>query len=424
MAYTFVRDGVIYVRWKNVPGRTPKWPTTTEDPETGRPWKSEKRAKEWGGEQEVKAKLGLLDEPEPEEDTQGAGVTVEEWFARWWHGLDVGLKTKDGYEYAFRVYVLPEWGKWQLTDITTSQINAWEQRLISAGYKRGGVPAHARAALCTLLGDAVTEGLIGSNPALRQRNRGRRSGVRHPEGEKVWATPLDTILVAERAAILSGRDDEFILTNLIGWTGMRWGETIGLRRDFVLPGRLRIDWQLALLNGRWYVLPPKDDSHRLIDTPPFLQALLNRQVAARPEQRCTCQPEQIERQVEQPCPGGGFVFLGGNGGHLRNSNFARRYFNPAADGRYPSSSGQRLPDGVPVLVALAAPWPGTPIPAWPRAVAGQLYTPPAGRGKRRRHRTESRGAPGKTSPRWPSMRSVRQGRRCTRLPLPATSDRS
>jgi integrase len=383
MAYTFVRDGVIYVRWKNSPGRTPKWPTTTENTDTGRPFATEREAKRWGGEQEVKAKLGLLDEPEPEEPPAD-GVTVGEWFARWWLGLDVGIRSRGNYSYYFRVYVLPEWQDWKLADITASEVNGWEQRLIAAGYKRGGVPAHARAALCTLLGDAVTERLLGSNPAVRQRNRGRRSGIRPPEDDKVWSTPLDTILVAERAALLSGRDDEFVLATLIGWTGLRWGEAAGLQRSFVSPGRIRVDWQMEEIGGRWYLLPPKDDSHRTLDSPRFLQQLLDRQAQARAEQRCGCEPHRIDGQQEQPCQGGGYMFLGPKGAHLSNSRFARSYFNPAADGRYPTSSGSRTVAGKPVLVDVAETWPGVPVPAWPRAVPGVRFEPPAGRGYQRR----------------------------------------
>jgi integrase len=383
LAYTFVRNGLIYVRWRHAPGRTPKWPSTTEDPETGLPWKSEKRAKEWGEEQEVKAKLGLLDEPQDEPEN-GGGMTVTEWFARWWRGLDVGLKTRSTYEYACRVYVLPEWGDWRLTDITASEVNAWEQRLIAAGYERGGVPTRARAALTTLLGDAVTEGLIGSNPAARQRGRGRRSGVRPPEDEKVWSTPLDGLLVAERAAILSGRDDEFVLTLLLAFTGMRLGEALGLQRKYVKLRSLRVDWQLQRVGKIWYMLPPKDDSHRDIDLPRFLEELLARQIAAHPDQRCPCKPRKIEGQPEQPCQGGGFVFLGPKGAHLAAKNYTQRFFNPAADGRYMTPSGVRTPDGKPVLVDASAGWPGLPLPAWPRAVPGEPYTPPPARAYQRR----------------------------------------
>lgn len=388
MAYTFVRDGVIYVRWKNAPDRRPKWPATTEDPETGMPWRSEKRAKEWGNQQEVKAKLGLLDDPEEDaEETEAEAsrsMTVTEWFAQWWRGLDVGLKTKGTYEYEFRAYVLPEWGDWRLADITASEVNAWEQRLIAAGYKRGGVPAHARAALTTLLGDAVTEGLLPSNPATRQRGRGRRSGVRPPEEEKVWSNPLEGLLVAERAAVLSGRDDEFVLTLLLAFTGMRLGEALGLQRKYVKLRKLRVDWQLQLDGKVWYMQPPKDDSHRDIDLPRFLEELLARQIAADPERRCPCKPRKIEGQPEQPCQGGGFLFLGPKGAHLEDSKWAQRYFNPAADGRYTSPKGQRSPTTKPVLVDAGGVWPGVPLPAWPRAVPGRPFEPPPARGSERR----------------------------------------
>jgi hypothetical protein len=38
--------------------------------------------------------------------------------------------------------------------------------------------------------------------------------------------------VAERAALLSGQDDDFVMLTLIAYAGMRWGETIGLEREF------------------------------------------------------------------------------------------------------------------------------------------------------------------------------------------------
>jgi hypothetical protein len=65
----------------------------------------------------------------------------------------------------------------------------------------------ARAVLCTMLGDAVAAKppLIPYNPAIRPRNRGRRTGRKLDRGpQRVWATPLQTLLVAERAALLSG----------------------------------------------------------------------------------------------------------------------------------------------------------------------------------------------------------------------------
>jgi hypothetical protein len=56
--------------------------------------------------------------------------------------------------------------------------------------------------------------MVATNVAVKRRGRGRKRArraiaVRGPE--KVWATPLQTLLLAERCALLSGRDDDFVL---------------------------------------------------------------------------------------------------------------------------------------------------------------------------------------------------------------------
>jgi hypothetical protein len=101
----------------------------------------------------------------------------------------------------------------------------------------------------------------------------------------MWATPLEVLLLAEQAALLSGRDEEFTMLLTIGYTGMRWGETIGLERGLLLPQLVNVEWQLREIRGRFHRLPPKDDSYRStnwtpnlpVDLPPFLAGLLSGQ---------------------------------------------------------------------------------------------------------------------------------------------------
>jgi len=50
-------------------------------------------------------------------------------------------------------------------------------------------------------------------------------------------------------ASLSGRDDEFAAVVLKGHTGMRWGEIVGLERNFVRPASVRVEWQLYELDS-------------------------------------------------------------------------------------------------------------------------------------------------------------------------------
>jgi hypothetical protein len=35
----------------------------------------------------------------------------------------------------------------------------------------------------------------------------------------------------------------------IGYTGLRWGEAIGLERDFVRGSEMDVEWQLREING-------------------------------------------------------------------------------------------------------------------------------------------------------------------------------
>ena len=88
--------------------------------------------------------------------------------------------------------------------------------------------------------------------------------------------------------------------------------------------------------------------------PPFLDELLARQ-------------SRTIRASHAPAPAehggtGRYVFLGPDGGHYRRSNYARRVFRPACDGRYDASP----PPGR-LVIADATTWPGTPIAAWPPA---------------------------------------------------------
>ncbi|MFG2016163.1 hypothetical protein [Actinomadura geliboluensis] len=217
--------------------------------------------------------------------------------------------------------------------------------------------------------------MVASNVVVKRRGRGRKRArraiaVRGPE--KVWATPLQTLLLAERCALLSGRDDDFVLIVLTAYTGMRWGEVHGLERPACRLDRLQVDWQLRELAGRLEMVPPKDDSHRPVDLPPFLAGLVSEQ-SVRSQGRCACPGRTPE------CGGRGqYLFLSPDGAHHRRSNYARRMFQPGADGRYPKGNRQT---GKRVLVDTTE-WPGVPLPAWPDAVPGQPFHPPRGKGIR------------------------------------------
>jgi integrase len=349
-----------------------KLPSGLDTSESG--FKTKAAALAWGRDQESAIRGGRWTDP------NAGSITVSEWIERWLAFQDVGISTEVNREYMIRRFIRPAWGDLPLYSLSTEEITKWEQRLPAAASVSRRTAFDARSLLGTILGDAVAAKppLIPYNPALRPRNRGRRTGRRlQRTPQRVWATSLETLLLAERAALLSGRDDEFTMVVTIGYTGLRWGETIGLERDFVIGAELHVEWQLREINGTFYRLPPKDDSYRSpawepclpVDLPKFLAQLLAQQAKAQPREECAC--------LSQHGGTGRYLFLGPDRGHYRRSNYARRVFRPAADGRYEPASGKpgRL------VIADTTTWPGVPIAAWPPAPSTTSdYIPPAGRG--------------------------------------------
>ncbi|MFD0851394.1 hypothetical protein ACFQ07_04150, partial [Actinomadura adrarensis] len=128
--------------------------------------------------------------------------------------------------------------------------------------------------------------------------------------------------LAERCALLSRRDDDFVMVVLTAYAGMRWGEVLGLERPACRLDRIQIDWQLRELRG-------KDDSYRHVDLPTVPDGA--GVGAERPDPRSVL--------LHRACPGvrrdGSVPVSHPERGHHRWSTYARRVFQPAADGRYP-----------------------------------------------------------------------------------------
>src|SRR5262249_41065606 len=151
-----------------------------------------------------------------------------------------------------RRFIGPQWGSRELGSITSEEINSWEKAIPANYGVSRRTASDARSLLCTILGDAVAAKppLLTYNPALRQRNHGRRTGRKLAHSpQRAWVTPLQALLLAERAALVSGQASDFTLIVTIGYTGLRWGETIGLEHPFLMPGAIHVEWQLREING-------------------------------------------------------------------------------------------------------------------------------------------------------------------------------
>lgn len=314
-------------------------------------------------------------------DPRAGQITLTDWVNEWFPAQDLEPSTLANYRYAIEVHILPEFGHRALRSITAEEVARWEMAIITRGYARR-TARDARTTLTTVFGDAVPR-YVQVNPAQRRRGKGRKGQRRIQRAEhveKVWPTPLQALLVAERCAALSGRDEDFLMVITSAYTGMRWSEIVGLETRYVVGEKLDVQWKLYELGGRFYKGRPKDGSIRAADLPPFLAQLLGLHIREHKGRRCTC---RMVHDSDGPgpgnkwCTGAAYVFLSPGGTHYRRSSYAERYFRPAADGWYPERAHR---SARPVLVDANGPCPGLPLPAWPAAVTGETFVPPTGRG--------------------------------------------
>jgi integrase len=342
-----------------------------------------------------------------------------EYASRWYEAQDLAASTLQNYRRHIEEHLLPTFENMAIASISATDIAAWEKQERAVPYAASSIRTW-RATLHLILADAVEEGLRDSNPAAKRRGRGRRDGRSRNRGpEKVVTTALGILLIAERVALLSGRDDEFVAVVLKGYTGMRWGELVGLETQYVRPTGVRVEWQLYELDtGELHRCPPKADSRRTIDAPDWLTGLLSDHIARTQPRACRCHglkyvfrghrsangaarqpgpklvdvarragvstgtvsavlnrpesvPETTRVKVQAAVSELGYVRGGSSGelaAHWRRNGFATWLFHPAATGWYPKKAPQEARP-VPIL---ADPWPG--VPARGRNAAGRADT--------------------------------------------------
>ena len=335
-------------------------------------------------------------------------MTFGEYANHWYAGQDLAASTMQNYRRHIEEHLLPTFEDMAIADIRSTDVAAWEKAERAVPYAASSVKTW-HGTLHLILADAVEEGYCESNPATKRRGRGKRAGRSRSRGpEKAVTTATGVLLIAERIALLSGRDDEFVATALMGFTGMRWGEVVGLETEFVRSASVRVEWQLYELDtGELHRCPPKDDSHRSIDVPEWLARLVSNHVARTGPTPCRChgmsyvfrghrapngsarsvgprlidvarradvaagtvsavlnRPEAVAEstrvRVMAAIEDLGYVRGGAVGelaAHWRRNGFATWLFQPAVTGWYP----RKAPSPARPVPVLGDPWPGVPV---------------------------------------------------------------
>lgn len=278
-----------------------------------------KAAEAYGDEQEADIRRGVWKDPER------GNLLFSQWAERWISAQDVSDLTMERYRSRLRVHLVPAWGDKALNQIKPSEVETWAKTLSA------GTEPTVRSQLSTMLEDAVYEGLIDFNPAQKRKRRGRYK--RRMGSEKVWVYEADVLRVANNLRVLRG-EWAFVLAVLAAFTGMRWGELVGLKREFVWldRGAVRVEWQLVEHDdGTFEEKPPKYESRRTLLIPPFLVAILRDFLETLPEEQ-------------------EHLFLGAKGAHPRRSSFGSLAFAPAVNGRGVTYNGSKVrTPGVPAV---------------------------------------------------------------------------
>lgn len=305
-------------KYKAPPGHTPEWLT-----EPG--FATKKLAIEWGQEQERLIKAGVWIDQAKRSTTFGEFAPIF-MASRRKRGRTGGTRWD-----RLDNHILPRWKDTPMQAITWFDVDSWQQTMTIEDVSRG----HCVSLMSTIMTGAVDAGYLTVNPLFgRRRTRDTSGDAARPKARKIkrdgGVRPEDVIRIAERLGPTRG-----IHVLATAFTGMNWGEGLGLHRANTLLWRreqwgagefacqvLRVaeeyaEYQQRDERGRkkGYVLqlePTKNEWRtRDIDVPPFLARLLHWHLQDSPHER---------------------TFATDSGKPWRRGNWART-FRPACDGR-------------------------------------------------------------------------------------------
>ncbi|MFG3488483.1 hypothetical protein [Streptomyces sp. NPDC047972] len=306
-----------------------KKPDGTKGTASGFPTK--KTAEDWGNAQEAAIRAGRWVDPSLMQRTFGS------WAREWMQGqAPRGTTTTRRWD-RLEADIFPKWENVPMAQITWYDAESWANSLTIDDVS----VTHALSLMSSILNGAVDAKHLLVNPLAGRRRRRTAAAkealqAKEEAKENQYAPPEVVLQLARRAGPLDGMH---ILT--VAFTGLRWGESIGLHRDNTLLTRsehydgaqfecpvLRVveevaEYQERLPDGTKGPLvvalePVKTkESNRRIDVPPFLADLLR---------------QHMERtQTPQ-------LFMTRSGAFWRRGNFGRQVMKPVSGGKKPAAA--------------------------------------------------------------------------------------
>lgn len=234
---------------------------------------------------------------DPVAGKMSVGAAAEQWASGLAH---LKPSTAERYRRVVQRQVIPKWGSWQLSKVSSSDVSAWLGELTDSGLSAGTV-RKAHLVLSMVFDAAVEDRRIGRNPA---------KGVRLPRQVRDEARFLSA---QELRRLVDAAGDEGLHIAVLGLTGLRFGEFAALRVSCldVERRRLKVFESVSVVGSELVWSTTKTHKSRSVPVPPSLVDAL--------AQRC------------QGRDGDELMFTSPMGEAIRLNNWRRRVFAPACE---------------------------------------------------------------------------------------------
>jgi integrase len=206
-------------------------------------------------------------------DPRAGRVTLSAVYRSWLASrLDLSPKVRRGYEDNWRNRIEPRFGGWHVARIDHQAIQTWVNEMVESGLSPRTV-RWVHSVLKMSLDYAIDDGLLPSrNPAGR---------TKFPPQRQTTHTYLSTSEVAALALVCGAQGD---VVPLLAYTGLRFGELVGLRVEDVdlRSRRLRVRRSITQVGGKLVEGNPKSAAgRRSVPIPQRVIPILTRRVSGR-----------------------------------------------------------------------------------------------------------------------------------------------
>lgn len=251
-------------------------------------------------------------------DERKGKLTLDDYWKKWVEAYDTSDENLRVREAHYRNHLKPRWGHKPLNEIDAIDVMAFEKakrKQVSRKYANGIMEL-----LRMMMDDAQFAGLIRVTPVRAVSRRGKKEPVK--KRESIITDIATVVAIGERLS-----PPEALMWLVALFTGMRWGEIIGVRRSFLdlhpaangkpAWGTYTIDEKIGAVHekrgGQRFYAWPKEHKGRTIELPPFLVKMLLAYLDKIPKGR-------------------DLLFCDTKGNAFNRSNYNDRNWRPACDG--------------------------------------------------------------------------------------------